>query len=309
MYSTRHKLHAAAGRSDAHCSAFAAPAAGARTRTLRCASSSALVSMALSMGRSSMRNALIRPLMRSPPKMRNRLSCQGVGGGGLPGGRGGGGGTFESVKQGAGGRERGKEAKVRAGGIAGHCGASPLNRMSPPPPQPPPHLERQEVAGGAEVTLAPRPPPQLVVDAARLMALAAHDVQPAQRLHLGLLCVRHRLVLALHPQERGAELNSGDEEERGSGRGPGRRQCSEQQAGGRASRRGEPSREYGISEIVPQLPHLLDDGVVGRRLLAGKGQPVLRLQLVQLALAPARDRRLDRVCRPAAAAAGLRQVG
>ena len=30
----------------------------------------------LSMGRSSIRKALIRPLMRSPPKMRNRLSCR-----------------------------------------------------------------------------------------------------------------------------------------------------------------------------------------------------------------------------------------
>lgn len=52
-----------------------------------------------------------------------------------------------------------------------------------------PHLQGEEVAGGAGVALAPRAATQLVVDAARLVPLGAHNVQPAQLLHLALLNV------------------------------------------------------------------------------------------------------------------------
>ena len=45
-----------------------------------------------------------------------------------------------------------------------------------------------------------------------------------------------------------------------------------------------------------QAARLLNHGVGGGRLLAGKGQPVLCLQLLQLALAPARHGSLHRLC-------------
>ena len=56
-------------------------------------------------------------------------------------------------------------------------------------------LQRQVEAAGAGVALAPGPAPELVVDAAALVALGAEHVQPAQRPHL--VALGRALVLVL----------------------------------------------------------------------------------------------------------------
>ena len=81
------------------------------------------------------------------------------------------------------------------------------------PPQPPTHTlshtANQAASQPTKATTLPHQQTDLVVDAPRLVALGADDVEAAQRHHLLLLSLSHALVLALDPQEGRADLQRG----------------------------------------------------------------------------------------------------